>query len=235
MPAFSRKHRQFAPNTRLAAGLATLLLAACARTTPGPATPPAPTVEAGPTANVTAGASPATEVTPDAIATPVPTAAPAPQVFTIGLVETPGTLDPANAVDESALLITRHLYDGLTAYAPGTTEPRPALAESWVVSADGLTWTFQLRSDVRFSDGTALTAEIAQRNFERWLLGTPPGRYVFWRGMFGGFAGEADSEGEPLSLVDTVTTRGELTLVVTLNRPAASLPNTLAMLSFALV
>ena len=228
-----QRHPTTLPRARLTLWLAALLLAACGRTTPGPATPPAPTSEAGPTANATANASPAVEATPEATATPVPT--PAPQVFTIGLVETPGTLDPANAIDESALLITRHIYDGLTSYVPGTTEPQPALAESWDVSADGLTWTFQLRSGVSFSDGTALTAAVAQQNFERWLLGRPPGRYLFWRGMFGGFAGEADPEGEPLSLVDTVTASGELMLVVTLNRPAASLPNTLAMPSFALV
>lgn len=171
--------------------------------------------------------------TPANTQTPVPT--PLPTVFTLGLVDTPGTLDPANAVDESALLITRHLYDGLLAFQPGSTLVQPALAESWGVSPDGLTWTFLLRRDVVFSDGTALTAEVARLNFQRWLQATPPGRYVFWRALFGGFAGEAGPDGEPLSLVEDVTTRGEATLVIALSQPAASLPSTLAMPSFALV
>ena len=36
--------------------------------------------------------------------------------------------------------------------------PQPCLAESWEQSASGKTWTFHLRQDVRFSDGTPLTA-----------------------------------------------------------------------------
>ena len=37
--------------------------------------------------------------------------------------------------------------------------PQPCLAESWEESASGRTWTFYLRQDVRFSDGTPLTAQ----------------------------------------------------------------------------
>lgn len=212
------------------AWLLALVAAACAGPTPAPSTPPPVASVAGATA------PPATDAPtplPANTATPQPT--PLPSVFTLGLVQVPQTLDPADAVDESALIITRHLYDGLTAFQPGTTLVQPALAESWTVSPDGLTWTFLLRRDVTFSDGTPLTAEAARINFQRWLQGTPPARYVFWRALFGGFAGEADTEGEPLALIDTVATRGEATLVLTLNRPAASLPNTLAMPSFALV
>jgi peptide/nickel transport system substrate-binding protein len=43
----------------------------------------------------------------------------------------------------------------------------PMLAKSWEVSDDGLTWTFQLRDDVKFHDGTALTAEMAKTSLER--------------------------------------------------------------------
>lgn len=37
--------------------------------------------------------------------------------------------------------------------------PVPALAKSWSVSEDGLTWRFELQTGVKFQDGTALTAE----------------------------------------------------------------------------
>jgi len=43
----------------------------------------------------------------------------------------------------------------------------PMLAKSWSVSDDGLTWTFQLRDDVKFHDGTPLTAEGAKTSLER--------------------------------------------------------------------
>jgi len=38
---------------------------------------------------------------------------------------------------------------------------QPGLAESWSASADGLSWTFALRPDAHFHDGTAVTAEVA--------------------------------------------------------------------------
>jgi peptide/nickel transport system substrate-binding protein len=169
------------------------------------------------------------------IPTPLPLPTEKPQLITIGLPSLPDTLDPANAVDESALLITRHLYEGLTAYEPGATRVIPALADSWETSRNGLTWTFHLRPGVRFSDGTPLTAETAALNFERWLNRTPPGNYAFWRLMFGGFAGEADETGAPLSLLAEVDAPDENTLTLTLRRPDAALPATLAMPSFALV
>lgn len=51
--------------------------------------------------------------------------------------------------------------------------PAPQLAESWRVSDDGLTWTFVLRQDVRFSDGTPFTADVVIANVERNLKSSP--------------------------------------------------------------
>lgn len=50
------------------------------------------------------------------------------------------------------------LYDTLTWFGPGFSVV-PAVAEKWSVSADGLVWTFNLRNDVKWPDGTTLTAE----------------------------------------------------------------------------
>jgi peptide/nickel transport system substrate-binding protein len=212
--------------------LCTLTLAACAGPGPAPSTPDFTTASPPPQVTLAEGTAAATST---AAPSPTPSPTAVPRVFTIGLVQTPQTLDPAEAVDESALIITRHLYDGLTAFQPGTTLAQPALAERWTTSPDGLTWTFDLRQGVAFSDGTPLTAEATRLNFERWLQGKPPGPYTFWRALFGGFAGEAGPDGEPLSLVASVAARGATTLVITLTRPSAALPNTLAMPSFALV
>ncbi len=46
-------------------------------------------------------------------------------------------------------------------------ELAPAIAESWSVAADDLTWTFSLRDDVTFHDGTGLDAETAIPSLER--------------------------------------------------------------------
>jgi peptide/nickel transport system substrate-binding protein len=170
-----------------------------------------------------------------ALPTPLPSATPGPRAFTIALAAPPGSLDPANATDEASLIITRHVYEGLVQYAPGETRVEAALAETWEVSDDGLTWTFHLREGVTFANGAPLTANSVAQNFARWLNRTPPGDYAYWRIIFGGFAGQADENGAPLTLIASVTTPDADTLVLVLTRPNAALLNTLAMPSFAIV
>lgn len=46
---------------------------------------------------------------------------------------------------------------------------KPALADSWTVSPDGLTYTFKLRKDVKFHSGKAMTSADVKYTFERWL------------------------------------------------------------------
>jgi len=60
----------------------------------------------------------------------------------------------------------RFLFDNLV-YLDHTGQPTPWLARSWTVSPDGRTYTFHLRSDVTFSDGTRFDAEAARANFAR--------------------------------------------------------------------
>jgi peptide/nickel transport system substrate-binding protein len=230
---------------RLALCALSLLLAACQTlsATPTPTVPMAsPSAPSRPAASATALPSATTTASPvpleatDTVVPPTPLPSPTPpaRIFTIGLAVAPGSLDPANAVDESALLITRHVYEGLTAYAPGSTRPVPALAETWE-STDAITWTFHLRANVYFSDGTPFTATVAAQNIERWYTRQPPGDYVFWKSLFGGFAGETDASGQPISLLRSVNAPDAQTLVVALRQPYAALPGALAMPSFAMV
>ncbi len=231
-PARRSRRRTWAASV----ALCLLLAAACGQT--GPTTTATPGV-AEPTSTA---ASPARSATPPESLSATPTelgqaATPpaSPTTFTIGLAELPGSLDPANALDRSGLIIVRHLYEGLTAYEPGGTRPVPALAESWIASPDTLTWTFTLRPGLRFTDGTPLTAEAVRLNFERWLTAEAPGHYTFWRAVFGGFVGEMDADGEPLALIASVETPDVNTVVIRLNRPDGTLANSLAMPSFGIV
>jgi len=57
------------------------------------------------------------------------------------------------------------LFDYLT-YIDADGKPVPWLAKSWEVSADGLSYTFHLREDVTFSDGTKLGADAVLASFE---------------------------------------------------------------------
>ncbi len=56
----------------------------------------------------------------------------------------------------------------------------PSLAESWDVSDDGLTWTFNLRQDVTFHDGSEFTADDVKYSYER-ILDPEVGSGASWR------------------------------------------------------
>jgi oligopeptide transport system substrate-binding protein len=65
--------------------------------------------------------------------------------------------------------IGRALYEGLTATDPVTLQPAPGAAESWEVSPDGLTYTFHLRENGRWSNGDPITATDFYWSWERAL------------------------------------------------------------------
>ncbi|GMA24442.1 ABC transporter substrate-binding protein [Luteimicrobium album] len=60
--------------------------------------------------------------------------------------------------------VANNALDRLVYENPDTLEYEPWLAKSFSVSKDGLTYTFELRSDVKFSDGTPLTADVVKQN-----------------------------------------------------------------------
>jgi peptide/nickel transport system substrate-binding protein len=77
----------------------------------------------------------------------------------------PDTLDPSRSLG-TATTITDLLYDRLVSIGADGL-PKPWLAESWQIGDAGKTITFTLRTDVRFTDGTALDAQAVQFSFER--------------------------------------------------------------------
>ena len=79
------------------------------------------------------------------------------------------TLDPAMATDLRSFKVIDNIYEGLVRYKDDSTEIEPALATSWNSSNNGKTWTFNLRKDVVFHDGTPFNAEAVVYNFQRQL------------------------------------------------------------------
>ena len=69
----------------------------------------------------------------------------------------PETIDPGKVGGQAGGRIIANLFEGLTV-RDASLVPRPGIAESWEVSADGLMWTFRLREST-WSDGAALTSE----------------------------------------------------------------------------
>jgi peptide/nickel transport system substrate-binding protein len=66
---------------------------------------------------------------------------------------------------EGRRFVGYQIYDGLVRWdltsADKTSVPIPGLAESWDISADKITWTFHLRKNVKFHDGTPWNADAA--------------------------------------------------------------------------
>lgn len=78
----------------------------------------------------------------------------------------PATLDAHKCQDVACGNVLRDLYEGLvTEDAQGRLIP--GMAERWSVSADGRMWTFVLRPDLRWSDGTRLDAPQVVASFQR--------------------------------------------------------------------
>jgi peptide/nickel transport system substrate-binding protein len=103
-----------------------------------------------------------------------------------GLTLTPSGIDPhIDASSELGIPLTS-VYDPLVWLAPDG-EFVPGLAKSWDISEDGLTYTFQLRDDVTFHDGTPFNAEAVRFSLDRIVDPETASRKA--RGMLGPYAG----------------------------------------------
>jgi peptide/nickel transport system substrate-binding protein len=146
-----------------------LFAAACSSAAPPAANQPTtsaapkPTTAAGGQPAPTTAAQPAGAATqPAAQATTAPATGGA-QPQSGGTATVPIAADPTlnpwhpNAFVES-IFVNRVLFDGLT--KPGKDlNPAPDLAASWEAASDGLSWTFKLRDDAKWSDGQPITAD----------------------------------------------------------------------------
>jgi peptide/nickel transport system substrate-binding protein len=77
------------------------------------------------------------------------------------------TLDPARVTDSESAEVTEQIFDHLVRYRRSSTEIEPALATHWEVSPDGKSWTFHLRPNVLFHDGTPFDADSVVFSFDR--------------------------------------------------------------------
>jgi peptide/nickel transport system substrate-binding protein len=136
-------------------------------------------------------------------------------------------LDPAVVTDGESFRVTRNIYESLFEYKRDGTAVIPWLAERWDTAADGLTWKFALRRQVKFHDGTPFNAEAVVFNFERWMFEQHPyhkGVFEYWKSMFGGFPG----------VVKSVQAIDELTVHFVLEKPLAPFLANLAMPMFGI-
>jgi len=85
----------------------------------------------------------------------------------VGQSGEPTSINPHRFGDQNARNIIIAIFSTLVEHDLQTYAIRPSLAESWTVSRDGLDWTFKLRANVKFHDGTILDAEAVKASLER--------------------------------------------------------------------
>jgi peptide/nickel transport system substrate-binding protein len=87
----------------------------------------------------------------------------------VALRSEPKTLDPILSVDAASREVIGMLNADLVHINRATQRTEPALAKAWSVSKDGRTYTLQLRRGLKFSDGSAFTADDVVFSFELYL------------------------------------------------------------------
>src|SRR5512132_3703662 len=80
----------------------------------------------------------------------------------------PRSLDPALSTDVPTGRAVAYLFDGLVRFTPDA-QIVPGLARVWIVSPDGLTYTFHLGSGVKFHDGSPFVSRNVINSFMRAL------------------------------------------------------------------
>ena len=113
------------------------------------------------------------------------------------------TLDPITCADGMQQTVGTLLYQRLF-QLDENLEPQPELCQSYTCSADALTYTFTIRSDVTFWDGTALTAADVAASLQR--------------------ARSSVRYGSRLSRIASVSASGTNTVTVTLSYASTGLP-----------
>src|SRR6188768_935737 len=83
-----------------------------------------------------------------------------------GASNTQFALDPHKSAFAPHARIIRSIFDSLVVLLPGN-HFGPWLAKSWEISGDGLSYTFHLRDDVKFHDGTRFDAAAVKYNLDR--------------------------------------------------------------------
>jgi oligopeptide transport system substrate-binding protein len=91
----------------------------------------------------------------------------------------PKTLDPHLMTGQPEGRIAQELFEGLTRRDAETMRPAPGVAERWELSDDGLRYTFHLRADARWTDGSPVSAEDFVYSWKRVLSPTLGSEYAY--------------------------------------------------------
>ncbi len=131
-----------------------------------------------------------------------------------GVTAAPPTLDWPFTTAQATRFVAPYIWEGLVEF-DANDAIQPMLAESYQVSDDQLTWTFNLRQGVMFHNGKEMTAEDVVASTKRWMQISPR------RG--------------PLGPVISVEEADDYTMVIKLESPLGALPAIMSLRSGHLV
>jgi peptide/nickel transport system substrate-binding protein len=149
-----------------------------------------------------------TKAPPTAVPTPAPTEPPKPVTLTIGDTYLVDTINPLVGWRNWPL---RELWYDSPIEWTGMTNVEPGLAESWTTSEDGKVWTFKIRKNLTFNDGSPCTAKDVAWTLNFYIETKAPTMYTF------------------ISTFQKVEALDDATLQITVDKPQAT------MISLALI
>lgn len=148
------------------------------------------------------------------------------QILLLGNNSEPISLDPHKATAVADGKIISALLEGLVRPHPDSEEEvLPGMAERWEVTDNATVWTFYLRPDAVWSDGTPVTAHDFNYAYQRMLHPKFGGRYAEM--LYPLHGAEAFNKGETDWSSVGVKVIDERTLRLTLNGPTPHLPQLL--------
>ncbi len=137
----------------------------------------------------------------------------------VGLPGDMAFADPSLVSDGNSLYVMNQVVQGLVGLAPGTlSDVVPVLAAALpTVSSDGLTYTFTLRTGIKFQDGTPFNAAAVKYNYERWQnypKGDLQDNAYYYGAVFGGFGSQSN--------IASIDTPNDTTVIFHLKQPQSN-------------
>lgn len=111
---------------------------------------------------------------------PAPAAGgPLPKILLFGNGAEPQDLDPQTVTGVPENKLINAFFEGLVSYGNEETDTVGGVAERWEISPDGLTYTFYLRPDAKWSNGDPVTATDFVRSYQRILTPALAAEYAY--------------------------------------------------------
>ncbi|UCF61161.1 MAG: hypothetical protein JSV37_00355 [Anaerolineaceae bacterium] len=129
----------------------------------------------------------------------------------IGVTDEISSLDFSDAYSTHDWELMRNVNVPLTDYIPGSAEVGPGIAESWEVSADGMSWTFHLSDGWKYPDGSELVAADVVRTVERALALDGD-----IHGVVEGYIAGIEAPDDRTVVIDLVNPRGDFPQIVSM-------------------